>query len=126
MFLLYADLDKFKKINDTFGHNEGDQVLIKAADILRSTYRESDLIARLGGDEFVVFPVGNDEEHVNLIIARLQNKIDEFNAQEERDYKLSMSVGVAPYDPDYFSSMDELLAEADRLMYKQKRQKQNI
>lgn len=126
IFLLYADLDKFKEINDTFGHKKGDEVLIEAADILKSTYRKSDLIARIGGDEFVVFPVGNDEEYINVIIARLQKKINEFNAQKERDYKLSMSVGVAPYDPDYFRSVDELLSEADGLMYKQKRQKQNI
>lgn len=125
-FLLYADLDNFKEINDTFGHQEGDAALIVAADILKSTYRESDIIARIGGDEFVVFPVGNDETNVNLIVARLQKNINAFNAKTDRGYTLSMSVGVAPYDPEYFHTIDGLLAEADKLMYTQKRQKRNV
>ncbi len=126
VFLLYADIDNFKEINDSFGHHEGDLILVEAANIFRSTYRESDVIARLGGDEFVVFPVGNEEAHVNLIIARLQKSVDAYNTQEKRGYKLSISVGVAPYDPAYFHSVDGLLAEADKLMYEQKRQKHKV
>ena len=125
-FLLYADIDHFKEINDTFGHHAGDVMLIEAANILRATYRESDIIARFGGDEFVVFPVGHEESHVSVVVARLQKNIDAFNAQEERGYTLSISVGVAPYDSWNFHSIDGLLAEADKLMYKQKREKQRI
>ncbi len=123
-FLLYADLDNFKKINDSFGHHEGDLALIAAADILRSTFRESDIIARFGGDEFVVFPIGDDEAYINMIVERLQKNINAFNALEERGYKLSMSIGIAPYDPEHVHSIDMLIGEADKIMYMQKRQKQ--
>ncbi len=123
-FLLYADIDNFKKINDSFGHNKGDLMLVETAGILRSTFRESDVIGRLGGDEFAVFLIENEEAHVDLIIARLQKNIDAFNAREARSCKLSMSLGVAPYNPEYFSSIDGFLAEADKMMYMQKKQKQ--
>ncbi|MEW6599423.1 MAG: diguanylate cyclase [Nitrospirota bacterium] len=122
-FLLYADLDNFKPINDSFGHHEGDLTLIAAAGILRSTFRESDIIARFGGDEFVVFPIGDDEAYINLIVDRLQKNIDAYNQMEERGYKLSMSIGIAPYDPEYVHSIDMLIVEADKIMYTQKKLK---
>ncbi|RJR15530.1 MAG: GGDEF domain-containing protein [Nitrospiraceae bacterium] len=125
-YLLYADIDNFKVINDSFGHCTGDLILIETANILRTTYRESDLIARLGGDEFVVFPVGHEESQIGPIIGRLQKNIDAFNELEERGYKLSISMGVAPYDPTESTAIDDLLAEADRRMYEIKRQKQEV
>jgi diguanylate cyclase (GGDEF)-like protein len=125
LLLLYADLDNLKYINDTFGHQEGDAVLLEVANILKTTYRESDIIARIGGDEFVVFPVGTSDEHVDAIILRLQKNIDAFNAQKKRSYNLSISVGVSRYDSLSPNSVDELLAEADRLMYNQKKNKRS-
>jgi two-component system cell cycle response regulator len=117
LLLLYADLDNLKEINDTFGHQEGDFVLAEVANLLKTTYRESDIVARIGGDEFVVFPVGTNDDHVEAITLRLQNNVDVFNAQKERSYKLSISVGVSRYDSLSPHTADELLAEADRLMY---------
>lgn len=125
LLLLYADLDNLKEINDTLGHQEGDVVLMEVANVLRTTYRESDIIARIGGDEFVVFPVGTSDEHVDAIISRLQKNIDAFNAQNERSYRMSISVGVSRYDSLSPNSVDELLAEADRLMYSHKKNKRS-
>lgn len=121
VYMLYIDLDNFKDINDTFGHGKGDSVLIDAGIILRSTYRESDLIARLGGDEFVVFPAGKEESDLSIVIGRLQANLDIYNSLEERGYILSMSTGIAVYDPNNPLSIDKLLAEADRSMYENKR-----
>ena len=73
MFLLYADLDDLKSINDTWGHREGDVALIETAKILRKNYRESDVIARIGGDEFVVFPAGTSDDDSEKILDRLHN-----------------------------------------------------
>ena len=72
LFMLYADLDNLKIINDTLGHQEGDRALIETADILRNNFRQSDIIARIGGDEFVVFPVGTSADCVDKILGRLQ------------------------------------------------------
>jgi len=125
LLLLYADLDNLKDINDTFGHKEGDAVLVKVSNLLKTTYRESDIVARIGGDEFVVFPVGSSEDHVETISSRLQRNIDAFNVLNERPYKISVSVGISRYDSQYPNTVDELLAEADRLMYTQKKNKRS-
>jgi diguanylate cyclase (GGDEF)-like protein len=126
LLLLYADLDNLKEINDAFGHQEGDRMLTDAATILKSTYRESDIVARIGGDEFVVFPVGSSEDNVEVVKSRLQKNIDTYNAKWELSHKMSMSVGISCYDPVSRQSVDEVLAEADRLMYSCKKNKKGI
>jgi diguanylate cyclase (GGDEF)-like protein/PAS domain S-box-containing protein len=119
--MLYADLDGLKEINDSWGHQEGDLALIDIANILRATYRESDFVARIGGDEFVVIPVGTTGNDMGIISARLQNNIDVHNAKREKGYKLSVSWGISYYDPENPCSVDELLNQADKLMYEQKK-----
>ena len=126
VYLLYADIDNLKKINDTFGHKEGDFALIEIADILKKSYRDSDIAARIGGDEFVVIPIGTTGDNIELIISRLQKAIEIHNSKGNRKYKLSVSTGVTYYDPEYPCSIDELLLKVDKLMYEQKRQKQNF
>jgi len=123
IFMLYADLDGLKTINDNFGHKEGDNAIIETAKILRTTYRNSDVIARIGGDEFVVIPVGNPMDDINIITARLQGNLRKFNMEKEGAYKLSLSVGIAYYDPVKPCSIDELLRQADRMMYEQKKRR---
>jgi diguanylate cyclase (GGDEF)-like protein len=123
LMLLYADLDNFKEINDTLGHDEGDRLIKEIAAILKSTYRTSDIIARIGGDEFVVFPVGTDDDHIDIITNRLHENIDNFNNRNNNTFKLGISIGIATYNPNSVQSIDELLAEADDLMYKHKKSK---
>jgi len=120
MLLLFADFDDLKRINDTLGHLEGDRALIEVADILRETFRESDIIARIAGDEFVVLAIETDRPSADAITTRLQENLEARNARGDRCYKLSLSVGIARYDPKHPCSIDELLARADRLMYEQK------
>jgi diguanylate cyclase (GGDEF)-like protein len=126
IFMLYTDLDGLKKINDTFGHKEGDMALIDIADILRNNYRESDIIARIGGDEFVVIPIGTTEDSAKIATSRLQKNIEIHNSEINRSYKLSLSFGIAYYDPENPCSIDELLVQGDQLMYEQKRHKQKF
>jgi diguanylate cyclase (GGDEF)-like protein/PAS domain S-box-containing protein len=121
MFILYADLDGLKEINDTLGHQEGDRALAEVAELLRETYRKSDVIARIGGDEFVVIPVGFAGDNVEAICNRLKKNIDTRNTGADRKYELSVSIGIAYYDPEHPCSLDELLIRADTLMYEQKR-----
>ncbi len=122
-FMLYADLDNLKGINDTFGHKEGDFALIETAKILKATCRDSDIIARIGGDEFAVFPVGTTEAFAEKITARLQNNIETYNAKESRGYPLSLSLGITRCDSESDLSIQDLLIQADQLMYEHKRRK---
>jgi diguanylate cyclase (GGDEF)-like protein/PAS domain S-box-containing protein len=117
LFIVYADVDNLKGINDSFGHSDGDQALIDAANVLNETYRDSDVIARIGGDEFVVVPIETAEDKFEHITSRLKEKVVMFNNSGLRRYKLSISIGVAYFDPESPSSVDELLHEADKLMY---------
>ncbi|MDQ7787390.1 MAG: diguanylate cyclase [Thermodesulfovibrionales bacterium] len=124
MFMLYADIDNLKEINDTWGHKEGDLVIIDIANILKMNYRDSDIVARIGGDEFVVIPVGTDGDNMEENISRLQKNIQVHNTKANRSYKLSLSAGIAYYDPKTPCSVEELLAQGDKLMYEQKKYKQ--
>jgi len=120
--LLFIDMDNLKWINDHYGHNEGDQALINLANILKKTFRESDIIARIGGDEFVVLSESTDEKG-EIVMTRLYENIRDYNAKVSQDYYLSISVGAAQFDPEHPISKDELLSKADALMYVQKRKK---
>ncbi|MBI5410345.1 MAG: GGDEF domain-containing protein [Nitrospirae bacterium] len=124
LFILYADLDNLKKVNDTFGHKEGDLALIETANLLKQNYRDSDIIGRIGGDEFVVIPVGTSSDNVDIITERFYKILAALNTAEDREYDLSISIGIAYYDPEFPCSVDELLTRADKSMYLQKRQRQ--
>ena len=124
VFLLFADLDGLKIINDTYGHLEGDRALIDSADILRNSFRSADIIARLGGDEFTVFPIEAAAECAQILIARLDEQLQRHNyANQARGYRLALSVGIARFEPDSSWSIDQLLEHADKALYQQKRQR---
>jgi diguanylate cyclase (GGDEF)-like protein len=123
MSLLSADLDGLKKINDTFGHQEGDRALVVTAGIFRECFRNVDIIARIGGDEFVVLLIEPAHDKLEMYTSRLYKKLELHNMRFERSYTLSISIGAAHYDPGSPCSIDDLIAGADRLMYEQKRNK---
>jgi len=123
MMLLLADLDKFKAINDQLGHPAGDMALIETGKVLRETFRTSDLIARLGGDEFAILAVEADRGSARVLARRLQDRLDLWNRKAARKYQLSLSVGIACSRPGTLTSLDQLIAEADRALYDQKRVK---
>jgi diguanylate cyclase (GGDEF)-like protein len=119
--LLFIDMDDLKGINDRYGHNEGDQVLIDLANILKKTFRDSDIIARIGGDEFVVLLEYSDKNSETLI-SRLHENVKDYNAQKSERI-LSISLGTAQFDPESPISIDELLSKADGLMYAHKKRR---
>ena len=123
MLLFFVDLDKMKQINDTLGHQEGDKALVEIATILKEVFRESDIIGRMGGDEFAILSIDTTDETREVLIMRLHNTLDDYNRPEGRNYTLSLSIGIAHYDPEKPSSLDELMAQADTLMYAEKREK---
>lgn len=123
LLLLYCDLDNLKKINDSYGHREGDLALVRTADALEQTFRDSDILARLGGDEFVVLAPEAYSQTQEVLLRRLEKNLKKSNANESR-YELSLSVGVARFDPKRAISLGELMAQADEAMYEQKRNHQ--
>ena len=125
LLLFFADVDNLKEINDSFGHREGDFALIRTANALEQTFRDSDMLARLGGDEFAALAVdasGQDEE---VIHRRLEENL-RISCVEETRYRLSLSVGVAKLDPHRLVSIGELLEQADHSMYTDKKKKARV
>jgi len=128
LYLLYADLDNMKMINDSLGHDTGDLALVEAADVLKSTFRKSDVlgIGRLGGDEFAVLMFSSFEPCCSHpVLFRLEQQIAERNLQPDGSYQLSMSVGIVRYDPDNPCSVEEFLSQGDKAMYLCKNEKKN-
>lgn len=121
MYLIYADLDNMKYINDRFGHSEGDDALIQAAKILRTAFRSSDIIARIGGDEFAVF--ASDIVDNLSLKSRFQDRIDEFNRFKRKKYFLSISIGIACFEADTGYSLCDMIEISDGLMYQEKKKK---
>jgi len=123
ILFFFADLDGLKWINDTLGHKEGDRALIEAATVFKATFRTSDIIARLGGDEFAALAIDTNDIPSEIFTTRFQHLIDTQNNSKDRKFKLSISVGCACYDPEKPCSIDDLMAQADKLMYAQKQRR---
>ena len=122
-FLLCAlDLNDFKVINDTFGHDAGDAALVEMAALLMRTFRDSDIVCRAGGDEFIVLVSATTESDIPVVRARLESALARRNAALPRELPLSSSVGIAVWSPTSPCSFNELLRIADDAMYAHKRQ----
>jgi len=121
--LVFFDLDKFKLINDTYGHSEGDRALVTFAKILHKTLRESDLVARIGGDEFAALLLDTPKASALDVILRLQARLDVYNDKSPHDYQIDFSFGVVDFDPEVHANVEALLADGDALMYECKQRK---
>jgi diguanylate cyclase (GGDEF)-like protein len=118
MLLFFCDVDNLKRINDTHGHREGDMAIIRVADALEHTFRGSDVIARLGGDEFLVLASGSPGQTKDTMLKRLDKALKKSNGFV--GYELTVSTGVARFDPRQPVTLGELMATADRAMYEMK------
>jgi diguanylate cyclase (GGDEF)-like protein/PAS domain S-box-containing protein len=115
--VLFVDLDHFKDVNDSFGHDTGDRLLTWISEKLRGELREEDMIARFGGDEFViVIPDVSDTEDVALVARRLLASVREPYVIREQRIRPSLSIGIAVY-PDGSLEQADLLRDADAAMY---------
>lgn len=128
LLIVYVDVDDMKVINDKHGgHKEGDAALETVTNILRKTFsREMDIVGRVGGDEFAVilFDTGYDsEQNIRVKIKKYLDQANNYNQKIGKKYKLSLSLGFMEFDPVLHKSMEDLMHEADLLMYEQKNQK---
>ena len=121
MFCL-LDADKFKSINDNFGHDVGDKVIKAIADCLKKNFRNSDVVVRLGGDEFVVYAVGiTDEERGRMVIDRFFDLIDKIEIPELGERKITISLGAVIFNTDDDANFTEIYKRADGAAYKSKK-----
>lgn len=124
--VLFLDLDLFKTINDTLGHDIGDQVLKESAKRLQECVRESDSAARIGGDEYVVLlPAIQTQHDVMLVAEKIRHSIAQPFNLAGRELHISSSIGIAVY-PENGDHEDMLLKHADRAMYQAKQSGRNI
>ncbi|MFH0976681.1 MAG: sensor domain-containing diguanylate cyclase [Spirochaetota bacterium] len=124
IYCIFVDIDSMKLINDTFGHPAGDSALKAAANFLRGTFRESDIISRYGGDEFLVLTL-HDAENKENILARFNQTLKFSTLDRDRQYNFSLSAGISTYKPGTDNTLEEIISEADILMYKNKKDKKN-
>lgn len=121
--LVFMDLDKFKLINDTFGHAEGDWALTVFAKQMNTVCRDSDVYARLGGDEFTMFLLNTSKGQAEDIVARIRQSLVKQNLEANRGYDISFSHGIVEFDPGKHPTIEAMLADGDSLMYGLKRSK---
>lgn len=122
--VFFCDLDGLKKVNDTWGHEIGDLAIKTEAQVLRNTFRESDMIGRLSGDEFAIVAPGFKLEYVETIRRRLADANENFSKEVGLPFTLSISIGVVMFNSKT-SDLSELLTLADKQLYVEKKQKHN-
>ncbi len=120
--LAFLDIDGLKRVNDENGHDVGDGLIMDIATVLRETLRKSDIIARMGGDEFCVL-VTEPQGDPAMLRTRVHQAFDSFNETGDRPYRLSASIGLVQAWPGDKCTLDTLLAQADAMMYRDKRGK---
>jgi diguanylate cyclase (GGDEF)-like protein len=125
LFVLFADLDGLKKINDTMGHQVGDKYLEDTATILKDSFRDVDIIARMGGDEYAVLGSVTDEFIPQTLVQRLEESIAAHNRASPEAFPLAMSTGLSTFDPATPEPIEDVIDRADEAMYQQKKAKPN-
>ncbi len=121
--VLFFDIDHFKKVNDTYGHDTGDKVLKKVAETINTSVREGDTVARWGGEEMVASLLGANETDAKSKAEEIRKTIESLVFEDVPDLKVTISIGVATNSKD--SSFDVLVNSADKALYKAKESGRN-
>lgn len=119
----FIDVDKLKRVNDNYGHDEGDRLLIVISDVLKKSVRNGDIVFRLGGDEFIIIFPHTSLKQAKKIEKRIWDNIEEVNNSSQFKFKLQISSGFCEFSSSDVNSIDELIRKADSNMYKQKNER---
>jgi len=120
--LLFVDVDHFKLVNDTFGHEEGDRTLKDVAETLLMWLRKEDLLARVGGDEFAALLEGQSIDDAKVVAERMRNAVDGYR-NADWEFNLTLSIGITEVDGT--ATADEVLGRGDAAMYAAKQNGRN-
>jgi diguanylate cyclase (GGDEF)-like protein len=112
--LVYVDIDNFKMVNDSMGHDAGDELLIQVAAVMHSEVRGTDTVGRLGGDEFAVLLPETDQENSKVVIQKLQTQLLEL--MQQKNWPVTFSIGLISFQTPP-ESIDEMVRGADQVMY---------
>ena len=115
--LLMIDADKFKNINDTYGHKNGDKVLIKLADLCYQSLRDDDIVARFGGEEFIVYLNNTNSETAAIVAERLRKTIAETTVTTDDNQRINFTVSIGVVSSEKTSSLEVLMGQVDDAMY---------
>jgi diguanylate cyclase (GGDEF)-like protein len=120
--LVMVDIDFFKKVNDTFGHTEGDQVLSKISSLLKTSVRKKDTVARYGGEEFILILPGTGLEESFVIAERIRRLVENTLFEVGKaQLNLTLSMGISNFPSHRVKSKEELIKMADQALYDAKR-----
>jgi diguanylate cyclase (GGDEF)-like protein len=122
---ILIDINNFKFINDTYGHNTGDHALEITAKLLKSCLNTSDFIARFGGDEFCIILEISNRSELETMIIKINSCLEKYNRSSSQPYQISLSIGYAVYDYHSHMSAEEFLKQVDLLMYEDKQSYRN-
>lgn len=117
---IFFDIDHLKKINDTFGHAEGDYAITEIVSRIKGLIKSNEIIARLGGDEFIILTDENDSERLKELVKDIELSLSVFNENSSKPYQLSCSFGYGMYT-EQFKSIDQFLRYIDHRMYQSKK-----
>lgn len=119
--LIFIDLDRFKQVNDLYGHDVGDRTLLEVTEIFRDSLRKSDVIGRIGGDEFVICFYGmEDADSLDKTVNKLAASIASIKNVDQHEINIGASIGVVNTNTPASITIDEMIEKADKLMYQQK------
>lgn len=121
--IVFADMDNLKKVNDTFGHNDGDFAIKSIANILQNSFNSDDIIGRIGGDEFVAFSFLEDAERPTEIRRRIAQLSKNLNETCGKPYYIDISIGIATFTCSPTLNIEEVLHNADAALYENKKNK---
>ncbi|MCL2253818.1 MAG: diguanylate cyclase [Lachnospiraceae bacterium] len=124
--IMFLDMDGLKKINDTYGHSEGDLAISNFANILKEVLREEDIVGRIGGDEFVVFSLLKSKHSAELVEKRIRAEIDEYNQRKLHPYHILSSIGSVILKSSTFECFEAAMLIADDILYEEKTAKKKM
>ncbi|MBU3145037.1 GGDEF domain-containing protein [Clostridium sp. CF012] len=120
--MCFGDMDGLKKINDTYGHREGDEAILTTALLIKESFGTDDIVARIGGDEFIIIAANKSTKNeINTIIEVINLNFEKYNSISNKPYNLSISFGFSVYSPDVSLTFEQLIQDADKELYKQKK-----
>lgn len=123
IMVLYADMDNLKKINDEYGHDDGDFALKETASILKEAFRNTDVVSRFGGDEFVAFAMLGISDYEKIMKLRIADITERHNMEIQKPYRVEMSTGICEVKCSPDLNIEEILEIADKKLYEEKKAK---